>query len=301
MRKQNFLLLLWGACVSSSLLAEEKTSGTRDAYDYRHTIEYTVGNVQNLKSYPRLPDQGIALLCHDAEDADLSLRYSCFFTRHWGAYAQLDAFFLEGYDRYMLEPLSQHYNQGSKEVRITYNFDDDCGISSSHGMYLFGAVYRYDVGRWSFRPRLGVGKIHQHSHSTLFYVVDTSTEYDYEEYTLSTTDRDGKRASRFNAFAYAPALQITFTSPRRRFFLSAELQWTGTIGHFYQNTKVNQWRATEPQDWQPQNDGYYYINSTSDFVKKVEEHRERVQMGNFLQFRFGMGWNIGRRRIAKLF
>lgn len=295
----SLLPLLIAAFATLPLSAQETQSDPPVAYGYSYTIEAAFGNVRNLKSYAQLPDQGIALLNHADLGADLSLRYTQFFTRHWGAYAQLDAFFLEGYSLDMQEPLSECYNHGSKEVRITYDFDDlSQGISSSHGMYLFGAVYRYDIGKWSFRPRLGIGKIHQHSQQNGFYVVDTHTEHDYEQYTLSTTDRDGRYVRRFNAFAYAPSIQITFT-PRLHFFFWTELQWTGTIGYLYQQTRIAQYRATEPQDWQPESDQYFYIYGPTEYVKKVGEHRERVQMGNFLQFRIGIGWNIGRNRNAR--
>lgn len=295
----SLLILFVAAFATLPLCAQETTIDPPIAYGYNHTIEAMAGNVQNLKSYAQLPDQGIALLNHDDLGANLSLRYSHFFTRHWGAYAQLDAFFLEGYSLDMQAPLSECYNHGSKEVRITCDFDDlSQGISSSHGMYLFGAVYRYDIGKWSFRSRVGIGKIHQHSSRSRFYVVDTHAEHDYEQFTLSTTDSDGRFVRRLNAFAYAPAIQITFT-PRRHFFFSTELQWTGTIGHFYQQTRIDQYRTTEPQDWQAESDQYFYIVGPSEYVKRVGMHSERVQMGNFLQFRIGIGWNIGHNRNAR--
>lgn len=301
MKTKKHLLRTWvlTACATCNVVnawAQEKEEQDPPlTYGYNHTIELSMGTGRNLKSYSQLPDQGIALFGHDTWGLDIDFRYSYFFSRHWGAYVQLEALNLGTYSDAMEPALSRHYNLEDKEVRI----NDDCNIGydigSAYGMYLLGCVYRYDIGRWSFRPRLGMGVIRQRDEIALYDVVDTKTYHNIERVELYTTQHNGKCRDRYSAFAYTPSLQVTI-SPRRHFFFSAEVQWTGTIGHLYQRTIANEYYAEEPLDEKPDEWGYYHNNSHLEFVKKTDDHMDRLQMGNFLHFRLGVGWNIGHNR-----
>ena len=289
------------ALSATQVFAQEEEQDPPIAYGYNHTLEIGIGNGHNLKSYSKLPDKGTALFGHDAWGIDVDIRYTRFFSSHWGAFIHLNALSLGNEDYKLEKPLSEYYNHGSKEVRVG-NDDFECGFGydngASYGMHMLGVVYRYDIGRWSFRPHFGIGRIHQHDSTSDFYVVDTSTDDKFEWVSLTTVNKMGKRHAHFNAFAYSPSIQITF-SPRRHFFFSAEMEWTGTIGHLYQHTKALQCKATEPQDWKPESDGFFFIPSYEYHGVKTDDHLDRVQMGNFIQFRFGIGWNIGHNRNVR--
>lgn len=307
MAHKSFATLAVLAGSTLSMVAQVETSNPPIAYGYNHTIELALGSGHNLKSYTQLPDQGVALFGDDVWGVNFSFRYSRFFGQHWGAFAQISCQSL-GADYFDLEDhLARQYNHNGKETR--YGGEFVCGFGNDFGSYyhsyLLGPVYRYDVGRWSFRPRFGIGLMRQFRESVDFFVVDTRTDCDYERVEFSTVNHLGKADEYFNAFAYSPSMQVTF-SVGTHFFFSAEAQWIGTIGHLYQRTVVKQYRADEPQTWQPERDGYFYINGDSKFVRNNDDILTRVQMGNFMQFRLGLGWNIGhnqnaKRRVASLY
>lgn len=283
------------------MMAQEEGEETEPAiaYGYQNTIEVAMGTGRNLKSYPQLVDKGIGSFGHGEWGFNINMRYSGFFSKHWGAYVQLDALSLGTYASQLEGPLSKHYNKGGKEVRVPDCFI--CGFGSdygsSYGSYTLGVVYRYDVGHWSFRPRLGVGLFKQHYASSEFYVIDTNTMKDVDVVTQSIETSKGKLPSS-KAFSYTPSMQVTF-SPRRHFFFSAEVQWTGTIGHLYQRMVTEHYVAWEPQDWPDELDYIGIYCDGYDYAGKTADHRTRVQMGNFLQLRLGVGWNIGHNQNAK--
>lgn len=301
MQKRKFLhaavlVLLPISCVTRAN-AYDKDEDPPLEYAYNHTIDLQIGSGRNLTSYSELPDQGIGVFGHDSWGFDLDLRYTRFFSRHWGAYFQFGILSLGTHYDDMVEPLTHHYNHGGKEVRI----DDEwyCGLISSdcgsfYDRYLLGATYRYDVGRWSFRPRLGLGIMRQYDSHSHFYVVDNNTHADYEHVDLYSTNSRGETKT-VPAFAYSPSLQICF-STCSHVFISAEVEWTGTIRHLYQRTIAKQYHTSELNDWQPNEFEYFLLFGDREFVKKTDDHLTRVHMGNFLQLRIGIGWNIGWNR-----
>lgn len=279
-------------------IAQDETTEPPIAYGYNHTVELSMGTGRNLKDYSQLSDLGIGLMGHDAWGFEFNLRYTRFLSRHWGAYAQIDALRLGTSSDQLERGLAPHYNHNGKEVLVSsdilcFSFLD---FGSFYQQYLLGAAYRYDVGRWSFRSRLGAGFLCQSSGYASFYVMDSQTRHDYEEVQLRTTNNRGEMPDDFYAFAYSPSLQVTFT-PCTHFFFSAEVQWTGTIGHLYQHTQAYQYYAYEEQHWKPDEYGFF-CPGRSELIGKTDDHFNRMQMGNFLQLRLGFGWNIGWNRNA---
>lgn len=281
-------------------MAQETTLESAWEYGYDHTLEMSFGRGSNLKGYSQLPDEGVALCGHDCWGIGFDLRYSRFVSRHWGWFGQINWLSLSNDNLQLEAPLSRHYNPDGREVRVDAGNDcgfNDCG--SFYDNYLVGAVYRYDIGRWSFRPRLGIGLIRQFSESAEYYLIEPRhSDRDYQTVELTTANHDGKAYDHFNAFAYSPSIQVNFAAGRH-FFFSAEAQWLGTIGHLYQRSVTKQYIADEPQDWQPEKDGYFWIKGDSRYIKTTDDHLTRFQMGNFLQFRLGLGWYIGRNRNGR--
>lgn len=305
------LMLLLAAGSITEAWAYDKDEDPPLEYAYDHTLEIQLGTGANLNDYSQLPDQGIALFGSDIWGFDFNFRYTRFFSRHWGAYAQLNALALNADNDYLEQPLRQHYNHGGKEVRMDNCWEDECfnfGLAGDCGSDyvtgLLGVTYRYDAGRWSFRPRLGLGLLLQSDSSyDGFYVIDTNTQDTYEWVKFTFEDRPGHAYHSIPAFAYSPAFQLTF-STSNHFFISAEVQWMGTIGHAYQHTVSEQFRTELPQDWDWDSfhsNGGFCLRNPSHFVQKTDDHRDRLQMGNFIQFRIGVGFNIGHNRNEKSF
>lgn len=305
------LMLLLAACSITEAWAYDKDEDPPLEYAYDNTLEIQLGTGRNLNDYSQLPDQGIALFGSDIWGFDINLRYTRFFSRHWGAYFQFNGLVLNASDDHLEHPLRQHYNHGGKEVHMVnhwydecfkFGYIDDCGSDYLTG--LVGATYRYDVGRWSLRPRLGLGLLIQSGSSyDGFFVVDTNTQDSYEWVKFTLEDRPGHAYHSIPAFAYSPALQLTF-STNNHFFFSAEVQWMGTIGHAYQHTVVEQFRNELPQDWDWESShlhGGSNLLNHSYLVQKTDDHRDRLQIGNFIQFRIGVGFNIGHNRNEKSF
>lgn len=303
-------LLLMASSVTQAW-AYDKDEDPPLEYAYGHTLEIQFGTGRNLNDYSQLPDQGIALFGSDIWGFDLNMRYTNFFSRHWGAYAQFNILLLSASYNHVKTPLSQHYNHDGKEVYMPNRWLDkcfSCGLADDIGSDcitgLVGVAYRYDVGRWSLRPRFGLGLLCKYdSGNSGFYVVDTNTPDTYEWVRLTLEDRPGHTPPSIPAFAYSPALQLTF-STSNHFFISAEVQWMGTIGHAYQHTVSEQFRTELPQDWDWDSfhsNGGFCLRNPSHFVQKTDDHRDRLQMGNFIQFRIGVGFNIGHNRNEKSF
>lgn len=297
---QKLLLMLLFACSMTEAQAYDNDEDPPLEYAYNHTIDFQLGTGANLTDYSQLPDEGVALFGHKSWGFELDFRYTQFFTRHWGAFAQLGFFSLGTSDGQLVNTLSNFYYHNGQKVLAPY--DDWCGVfgnsyGSAYILSMVGAAYRYDIGRWSFRPRLGLGINWQGHPTSYYYIIDTNTPDLYEEVELHTENHAG-HSRVVPGFAYSPSFQITF-STCSHFFLSAEMQWIGTIGHVYQHTIAKQWHTDEPQDWQPYEDYGYIINCPTHFIQTTDDHRDRLQMGNFIQFRFGIGWNIGWNRNEK--
>lgn len=291
--------MLISVCSGTKALAYDEGEDPSLEYAYNHAIDLQLGTGRNLTNYSELPDQGIGVFGHDSWGFDFTLRYTRFFSHHWGAFLQFGLLILDTDYYQMEEPLAKHFNHGGKEVRIDdipiCGFFGSCG--SSYDKFQVGAAYRYDLGRWSFRPRLGLGIMRQDVSRSYFYVVDTNTQDTFEEVRLYSTNSKGQTVI-IPAFAYSPAIQICF-STSSHFYLSAEAEFTGTIGHLYQRTIAKQFRTDEPNDWQPDEFGNFFIPSYDEFVRKTDDHLTRVPLGNFLQIRIGLGWNIGWNRNEK--
>lgn len=297
------LMLLLAAGSITEAWAYDKDEDPPLEYAYDHTLEIQLGTGANLNDYSQLPDEGVALFGHKSWGFEFDFRYTRFFARRWGAFAQIQLFSLGTTDGQMLSSLSPHYNHdGHKVVAAVDDLWDLTGRNGSvYFVNMVGAAYRYDIGRWSFRPRLGLGVNWQAARYAEYYIIDTNTQDMYERVELHTEDQAGHSSHYIPGFAYSPSFQVTF-SANNHFFFSAEMQWIGTIGHVYQHTEAKQWRADEPQDWHPIEDFVLQPHFLpSHFVQKTDDHRDRLRMGNFIQFRIGVGFNIGHNRNEKSF
>jgi len=257
-------------------------------YAYRNTLEISIGNARNLKSYSKLVDGGLSQAGANTAGIDFTARYSFFPSRHWGGFIQAEATPYAITDS-ELEYATRHYydNKPEPSDQLYWNGGN---MSSSYGTFLLGGVYRYDISRWSFRGRVGAGLRRQSNES---FSCRTLNIYSGDEY--------GHAKDYFRAFAYNTSLQCCFT-PRRHFFFLAEASWTGTIGHLFQYTEEYQITHGSFNDIveDPHSPtGYVYAGIPEANYERISCKRQRISMGNFLNIRFGIGWNIGHNRNAK--
>lgn len=270
-------------------------------YAYNHTIDLFLGPSKNLTSYNQLMDGGAARFGKNFDSESqlgmqLNLRYTEFVSRHWGIYTQFQiSNYLMG-DEMAIARLEEFENVSHGTFR-DLTASDWYRWGATYAQMMTGATYRYDVSRWSFRARVGLG---YRSHSnrgtpTLGYydlrlvegVVPEKTLYVYNvlEYAFDLCNSQGERIDhRVRGFAYGSSLQVTFT-PRRHFFFSIEAGWTGTLGHVHQSVTRTSAVYEGYDHWPDQIKGY----SQARLV-------QRARMGNFLDMNFGVGWNIGWNR-----
>lgn len=285
-------------------------------YGYRHTIEFSMGHSRNLATYGFLPDKGLSVTAAD-RGFDFQMRYSLFFTKHWGAYTSMIA---AGYpvsadatERAMGRDGRHTY---TNEVRYDYecfvnDYDDGGGASSL--WLMAGGVYRYDIKRWSFRGRLGIGVgdirprgavyIQEDNYSSQHRPLDA--QYVKEIYIDGGTSDKSivyNDHTHNHTFAIAPSLQVTFT-PRHHMFFSAEVGLIGNIGkqpmriRTYNVEKITEehYHSVLYPIFCPGEYGEPEYSRTE--MISVEHHK--INPGQFLTLNLGIGWNIGWNRNSK--
>lgn len=287
-------------------------------YGYRHTIELSMGHSRNLVSYNGIPDKGLSV-CASDRGFDFQLRYSLFFTQHWGAYASIA---LANY------PVSAGKTEQAleRDGRYTYineerydytcfadEYDDSGG--SNADWYFVGGVYRYDLKRWSFRGRLGVGRGYITPQCATYLRFDKSADLskpvnvdDVKQIVIdgSSDVKDNWNMKRHHTktVAVAPSLQVTFT-PRHHMFFSAEVGFIRNIGK--QSMRIRTFDVKEGPDMDPLSqltyhmllgDLWLYVHQY-ERTKLVSTETHRLNPGQFVTFNLGIGWNIGWNRNKK--
>lgn len=306
-------------CTTAAFASDDDDDDDDDVrpepYAYNSTLEVSVGSSRNLHIADGLADHGMALFGTHDRGFDLMFRFSHFVTPHWGVYAMLQNSIIAtescDIEDNMNSRLRNHNDPG------TYSLYESCGwhdYSVDYGRYILGAVYRYESGPWSIRPRLGIG----------LATIDADSKFDYYYHNPSTLMSDGTYQyvktwlecnpdANFSAggntqlsFAYHTSLQLTLT-PRRHMFFSFETAFTGIVGKIAHNTETTVMRLKQdPEDTRDPsflvgeiNSGYIYPAGEFSHGERIEklpvEHR-KVRIGDILNFNFGVGWNFGHRR-----
>ena len=279
-------------------------------YGYRHTIEFSMGHSRNIATYGFLPDKGLSVCAAD-RGFDFQLRYSLFFTKHWGAYATMTA---AGYptsadatERAMERDGRYTY---TNEVRYDYECfvdDYDDGGSASSLWLMAGGVYRYDIKRWSFRGRLGLGFGDIRPRGAEYIQEDklTSQHRPIDAKYVKEIAIDGgtsDKSQRFlnhthnHTFAIAPSLQVTFT-PRHHMFFSAEVGFIGNIGKQHMRIRTYNVEMIDPDSDKPAMFPIYGMGEYGEAVynraEMISVEHHKLNPGQFMTFNLGIGWNIG--------
>ena len=288
MRQKTFLL---GAALlmltPMSAMAQNDDNDEDSNYSYV-TIDLYGGTSQNLKSYGKLADHGLSVLGHGDLGGMMGFRLTGYWTDHLGAFVETDLHMNEyntsQLSRTLFGDTKHHYSPSD-----IYSYDY-CSTYDAvrYATLMAGVTYRYDIYKLSIRPRLGLGmRSLDYSDCSISNQQHTQPgEYHMTTYDFYLKNRDNEIVSAYHAFAFNPGIQFCLT-PRHNMYFSFDISWTGTLSKLYQVTEMETYDVV----------GIDYENGNSGTITNLTEtsKQQRVSMGNFLDIRFGIGWNIGRK------
>lgn len=87
-----------------------------------------------------------------ATGGNVNIRYTCFFSEHWGAFAKIGSCYAGAADREYFGALNQA--DGGKYL---YRFNRGNYDSGFEGALTIGAAYRMEIGQFSIIPSAGIG------------------------------------------------------------------------------------------------------------------------------------------------
>jgi len=265
-------------------------------YAYGHALELQGGWALNPYSYTGEAKTAFGV----ATGADFSVRYTYFPSRHWGFYAQLGGYSGDFRTPRFLSTVNRA--DGNKYVYDQRFWgDSDQSIAP---VLTAGAVFRYDFGQWSLRPRVGVGIGQFDGGSTSFTRYERGNETGaptYFTYNNSVRQYDYIAGSQYNAgnagcFVSTASLQMTYTL-RRHFFFSAEAGLNVAVKNVENTvTKYDSKEAYNPETW---TEAVSWSNLRGQYEADSESAvttTKNIPVLGAAFLKFGIGWNIGWNR-----
>lgn len=247
-------------------------------YGYGHTIELSGGPAYTIGS--RYPN---TLKTAWSDGGIFNMRYSYFFGKHFGAYAGLNIESVSLCNDKYFGKLDNSYT-----YKAAYQANN---IRESYSGVSLGGVYRYDFGRWSLRPRLGIGYTSYSTENFEYYryargnsvTYEDSPEHVYIIYPDNSMDCLSVEAS----------VQICFTVGTHFFFL-AEAGGMAVPGKIEERHEIYETRTPAPTSW---NEALLGTNldrhiNTIQISDKTYSH----SVSNLIYVKLGIGWNIGFNR-----
>lgn len=304
---------------------EEETEepSYRLEYAHMHTIEFNGGWTWNMNQYNHLPSYMAGFLGDNGNGMAFKLRYTHFVKPQWGLFASAEFSNIWGDMR--LDNGLYNYQKLYPWPHSSTQEDD---ILNPYTELLVGGTYRWDFGnRWSLRTHLGVG-YRLKKFSNYYYARWDNRQTNplaemmfqirpdqFEEVQVQACDLKHRVVDMRGSFSIAPSIQLCYT-PNHHMFFSAEVQWSGTMRHFYERINVynvQQTVTSKPlskddylethENYSSSRDCSYIFDYRGDKLYKIDYQRtlltstdHRVTLGNFLSVRLGIGWNIGRNQ-----
>lgn len=266
--KYRFFILAAMAATLCSFSSEARRRSYPLEYAYGSTLELQSGI--SAMPFAIKGDSKTALGLYSG--GDFQFRYTYFPGKHWGFYTSLSVDGGSATDKNFFYTVNRA--DGGR-----YIYDDEHYCHSHCNGYLalsfqIGAAYRYDFGRWSLRPRLGLG-VADYDLNTISYTRVPRAGGESENFTY----RIGNKTIDY--------LQNPYTSNGRTSFVSsAALQITYSIGsHFFVSAECGAKAFL--------ND-YYYYRSIGDASGVRTESAILPRL--MLNCNVGIGWNIGWNR-----
>ncbi|MDE6871505.1 MAG: hypothetical protein K2J62_05205 [Bacteroidales bacterium] len=263
-----------------SVLALLAVSGSGYAQKKKDILPYGYGNTVELSAGPswtigsRYPN---ALSMASSSGCAFNMRYSYFFDRHFGIYAGFNL---------MEQGLSSGEYFSLLDKGAAYQARN-CRILEDYAGVSIGGVYRYDFGRWSLRPRVGIGYTSYSTFDFDYYRfgpdVNLDPEHIYIMYPACNKDYVSIEAS----------VQVCFTVGRHFFFM-AEAGAVAVPGRIESRQQTYETRTPPPSSW---NEALLetYKNKRLDTVL-ISDNSRTNPVGSLVYVRFGIGWNIGFNR-----
>lgn len=262
MKTRTILLLLFLCSQTITLRGQEPT-------EYNRFWELGIGMGMNLNSYNTLPDNGRAFFSKGKPLTDYSLRFQRFFDRHWGAFLSYDITISHSRNcREILKGMSPQHGMAyllptDERVRGISRF----GIS-------IGLIYRHDIRRWSFRPYLGIGVTGDDiGDSEFIYYSKAHGSNDMQKTKMSLDSGDDLGYSGINI---TPGISVNYT------LTGALYVFCDCSCHIHPCKGDVEWMTTDINHQLP-----------------VDQGRSKVQMGNLLTLKAGVGLQCRKKKKKK--
>lgn len=298
-------IIILASLVSAVLASVSVTADARTpyrpstAYGYGHTIEMQLG----WAGSPFAIDGEARRARGMATGADFDLRYSYFFGRHFGAYAQVEFAQTSASQEYFFGVVNRADGNKYKYSNEFYKGYSDMKSRSYSPLVSVGGVYRLDFGQWSFRPRVGMGfgsfKDQGYSYMRMSRDGELKSQMFFDQ-TQVRPQLDYMEAyfgrKRSPAFFLSLSAQLTYTI-RNHFFFSVEagLKDIPTTVAYVNETYKSKY-AYNPQTWVEAVQESDYIGQYTKDPSTVTSDAIAPSIGSLLNLNFGIGWNIGWNR-----
>ena len=296
MNERRLIVALIAAfCATMPLLSNPKQKS-----DIRYAYGSTIDMQGGLAMLPYTVHGDAANVIGAAVGGEYMMRYSYFIGKHFGISATYSFDSMQQSDvRYfgvvnLADGGMYKYQSQNAEVLDVMN-----------NSFIVSAVYRYDFGRWSLRPRLGIGFSNMSFSPYSYYRYDKrdlSQCPQYHEYTLSLRKYDyiagtNTQPDNVTLFAAMAGVQITY-SVADHFFFSAEvgLKMVSTSKFYYSHNIYDTKSDYQPQNWAQAIYQYDNIGNFSPDKESARILQSALPPMAVLSINIGIGWNIGINR-----
>lgn len=297
MRLRILLISVAALLFSAAANAEEGSGKTNIKYGYPMALELQGGFTGLPFTVKGEKTRAMGL----STGGDFTIRFSYFMHKHWGLFASGSVDEVAcGAERY--------FGTVNKADGDKYRYSNGSYMNLLSNSLVLGAVYRYDFGQCSLRPRLGVGVANYQLRDHSYYRTprnDDSALPELFRYTVTAPQKDYLPVNGQNWVTYGVGLatyagcQLCYTI-RRHFFFAVELGLKSVfpVGLTYSSSAYKAYQAYNPSNWTEavvtynERDSY---NFEEDAFLKVNQTLPRFMFN----FNIGIGWNIGWNRNYK--
>lgn len=298
MRLRILLISVAALLCSAAANAEEESGKTNIKYGYPMALELQGGFTGLPFTVKGEKTRAMGL----STGGDFTIRFSYFMHKHWGL-------FISGSVDEVACGDERYFGTVNKADGDKYRYSTGSGfVNLLSNSLVLGAVYRYDFGQCSLRPRLGIGVANYQLPDHSYYRTvrnDDSALPELYKYIVTAPQKEYLTANANKWVTYGVGLatyagcQLCYTI-RRHFFFSAELGLKGVFpgGLTYSSSAYKAYKAYNPSNWTEaaatynQRDSYNFDNEP--YLK------ENQTLPRFMfNVNVGIGWNIGWNRNYK--
>lgn len=246
-------------------------------YGYGNTIELSGGPAWTIGSkYPN------TLHATSSDGGVFNMRYSYFFGKHYGIYAGLN-----------IESVSldndKYFRNLDKSYTYKAEYYEKISASEYYSGVSLGCVYRYDFGRWSLRPRLGIGYTSYSPKDFDYYRYAKESSVALEPEHIYIIYQDNSK----DCLSIEASVQICLTVGIH-FFFFAEAGGVAVPGRVEARHEIYETRTPAPTSWNEALLGTHldkHINT-----RLISDRTHTYSASSLMYAKLGIGWNIGFNR-----